>query len=654
MSVEDAARKFIDLNQMYPELDFKLDTSHMQGELATGISSRSYGLIMRDLQKGLKETIDGINSSVRRRLAQKVLEGRFFIKPTKEFSPYALKRNNRLQGEKNPFDVLYHYMYSMEKKIGLDPAIDAIRRAMAKKVVVGKEPYVAKDGTTKMRDIKQSYLTDDESKFLEKYTNDVKGRIYREDEFIDGILKGFVAPRAYSRFVARSREIEANLKFAYRPVAGFVNGLSGIGHVWTKTGLKHTTDAVEFLRTTEGKAFIKDMEPYLGINVVESATGELTTRGTFERLRLLPTPKSKLGEFGHKAIEPMAFFQAPEIPVRKLTMAANYLMSKSEGMSEAAARDSAIKATWFQQFSYDIASLPEFMRGPTGRLITQFKPYLVKEIEFISHLRGPEIARYAGMQLAIGGPRGLIMLAKSLPILGAFYGWSELENYLNKEFPRASRGIGGALGVDISAPATFQFPQAMRDWIGPTLSDLVNLYNNVLDPTVQNIVNFMSPDTPDVEIGKTLKSAIPIFKHYANLWDQVVGSKDGWVKDEQGRPLWNIDNMGTFTAKSLAGAESLEVNRIRVYERNLREKTERINNAKKDTTQNILESISKGEEIRQEDIDEMIRLGIKPSTLRRAAKYRALDPKMRRLLMTEIIRRPEILQEYPDAGDLER
>jgi hypothetical protein len=164
----------------------------------------------------------------------------------------------------------------------------------------------------------------------------------------------------------------------------------------------------------------------------------------------------------------------------------------------------------------------------------------------------------------------------------------------------------------------------------------------------------MSPDTPDVEEGKTFKSAIPILKHYANLWDQVVGSKDGWVKDEQGRPLWNIDNMGTFTAKSLAGAESLEVNRIRVYERNLREKTERINNAKKDTTQNILESISKGEEIRQEDIDEMIRLGIKPSTLRRAAKYRALDPKMRRLLMTEIIRRPEILQEYPDAGDLER
>jgi len=652
ISVEDAARKFIDLNNMYPELDFQLDTAHMQGELATGISNRSYSLIMKDLERGLSETIDGINGAVKRRLAQKTLESRFFIKPSKQFSPYTLDRRARLQGEKNPFDVLYHYMYSMEKKMALDPAIDAIRKAMARKDVIGQEAYTAKDGSTKMRDIKQNYLTDEESKFLENYVADVKGRLYKEDEFVDGILKGFVAPRAYSRFVARSREVEANLKFAYRPVAGFINGLSGLGHVWTKTGLKYTTEGAAFLRTKEGKAFIRDMEPYLGMNVVESATGELTTRGTFERMRLLPAPKTKLGEFGHKAIEPMAFFQAPELPVRKLTMAANYLMAKSEGLSEAACRDAAIKATWFQQFSYDIASLPELMRGPTGRLVTQFKPYLVKELEFISQLRGWEIARYAGMQVALGGPRGLIMVAKSIPILGAFYGWGELEDYLNKEFPRASRGIGGVMGVDISAPATFQFPQAMRDWIGPTLSDLTNLYKNVLSSTVENIVNFMNPDTPDIEVGKFARSAVPIFKHYANLWDQVV-SKDGWVKDERGRRLWHIDSMATFTAKSLAGAESLELARIRTYERNLREKERRIDDAKTGTVDSILDAIEKGKPIEKEDIDTMVRLGIKPQTLRRAYRNRVLDPKLRRTLMTEVIRRPEILEEYPDANDLE-
>lgn len=653
MSVEDAARKFIDLNKMYPELDFKLDTTNMIGELASGVSKRSYQLIHNDLVKGLESTLGDINKAVARRLANKALEGRFFVKPTKQFSPYTLDRRAKLQGEADPFEIVYHYMYSMEKKMALDPAIDAIRRAMARTEVVGQEPYTAKDGSTKMRDIKRPFLTADEAKYLETYVSDVKGRMYKEDEIVDGILKGFASPRAYSRFVARSREIEANLKFAYRPVAGFVNGMSGLGHVWTKVGARYTTEGAAFLRTEEGKAFIKEMEPYLGVSIVESATGELTTRGTFERMRLLPPPKTKVGEFGHKAIEPMAFFQAPELPVRKLTLAANYLMAKSEGMSEAAARDVAIKANWFQQFSYDIASLPELMRGPTGRLLTQFKPYLLKELEFISQLRGMEIARYAGMQIALGGPRGLIMLAKSVPILGAYYGWGELENYLNKEFPKASRGIGGALGVDISAPATFQFPQAMRDWLGPTLSDLTNLYTNVLSPTIDNIVNIGNPDNPDIAVGKTMKSAIPIFKHYANLWDQVV-DKDGWVKDDRGRRLWHIDNMATFTAKSLAGAESLELARIRVYESNLRGKEKRLDDTKTDTVDNILDAIEAGKPIEQSDIDQMIRLGIKPQTLRRAYKFRVLDPKLRRTLMTEVIRRPEILEEYPDAGDLDK
>jgi len=132
-----------------------------------------------------------------------------------------------------------------------------------------------------------------------------------------------------------------------------------------------------------------------------------------------------------------------------------------------------------------------------------------------------------------------------------------------------------------------------------------------------------------------------------------VVSKDGWVKDERGRRLWHIDSMATFTAKSLAGAESLELARIRTYERNLREKERRIDDAKTGTVDSILDAIEKGKPIEKEDIDTMVRLGIKPQTLRRAYRNRVLDPKLRRTLMTEVIRRPEILEEYPDANDLE-
>ncbi|MFA6973095.1 MAG: hypothetical protein WC208_17080, partial [Gallionella sp.] len=484
MSEKDAARKFADLVELYPDKDFQLDTDINLEALATGLSKRSYNRLLFHLQEGLKKNIEGINNEAAFKLAQKGLKGRFYITPTKQFSPYTMDRKEFLQGEKNVFDVLYHYMYSMERKMALDPAIDNIRKAISRTEVVGTEQYKAKDGTMKTREIKRPYLKKEESAFLERLVEDVKGRYYAMDKLVDGMLEGTGHQRTYSRLIAGSRELEANLKLGYAPVKGVINGLSGLGHVWTKVGTEYIAKGAAFLRTQEGVDFIKAMEPFLGVNIVESASGELTSRGTFEKLGILSPPKTQAGRLAHAAIEPLGAFQAPEIPVRKLTLAANYLMAKAEGVSEEAARDIAIKANWFQQFTYDMASLPEVMRGPTGRLVTQFKPYLLKEMEFISTLRGPELARYIGMQLALAGPRGGVMILKSLPILGALGVLDEVEEWMNKEYPVASRGVGGLAGVDVSAAATFQFPSSLRDWLVPLLSDIGSFYKNVITLTV--------------------------------------------------------------------------------------------------------------------------------------------------------------------------
>lgn len=656
MSVEDAARKFEKLAELYPDKEFELDTKHDMEALAAGVSRKQYGQIVNNLQKGIKEAVDGINSSLARRAAEKGLENRFFVKPSKQFSPFTFDRHDFLEGEANVFDILYTYFYSMEKKMALDPAIDDIRRAISRMDVVGREQYKARDGSIKEREIKRAYLKDDEIRFLERYVEDVKGRLYKGDEYVDALFKNSANQRLYSRAVQTTRELQANLKLGYAPVKGFINGASALGHVWTKVGTKFTKDGATFLRTPEGKAFIRDMEPYLGINIVESATGELTTRGFFEKYGFLKPPKTKAGKMAHAAIEPLGAFQYPELPVRKLTLAANYLMAKSEGMTEEAARLTAIKANWFQQFTYDMASLPELMRSPTGRLVTQFKPYLLKELEFISTLRGGELGRYIAMQVALGGPRGLVMVAKSLPILGAWYGWNELEDWANKNYPVASRGIGGVMGVDITAAATFQLPTKWQDWAGPTISDLVSLYTNVFQPSVANTINYMTgggvENQVDVEGMKALTSTIPIMRHWANVMEQVV-DKDGWVKDERNRRLWHIDNMASFVTKSMSGAEPIELNRLRVAEYNLTQKDMKITEQKTLLIDDILDAIAKGAPIDDDMLDRMVKLGVKPSTLRRAARFRVLDPKMRRVLMTDIIRRPEILEMYPDAEDLE-
>ena len=647
MSEADAARKFADLVELHPNKNFRLETPSYE-ELATGLSKNAYNRVLFNLQEGLKDTIEGINSHSAHYLAQKGIKGRFFIKPTKEFSPYVLDRKEFLQGEKNVFDVLYGYMYSMERKMAIDPAIDDIRQAINKQEVVGTEAYTAKDGSIKQRDIKQSYLKQDEKEYLQELVEDIKGRYYAVDKAVDSIFAGSGYSRVFSKTVQGARELEANLKLGYAPVKGIINGLSGIGHIWTKTGTKYIADGAAFLRTEEGKSFIKAMEPYLGVNIVESASGELSSRGTLEKMLEKTGILGETGSMRRKAVhiaEPMGLFQAPEIPVRKLTLAANYLMAKADGVSEEAARDIAIKANWFQQFTYDMASLPKIMRGPVGRLVTQFKPYMLKEMEFISTLRGPEVARYIGMQLALAGPRGGIIVLKSLPVLGMMGVWDDIEEWMNKEYPVASRGVGGMAGVDVSAAATFQFPSTMKDWLGPTLSDIGSFYKNVVTPTIEK------KGLDGSDLSKFTSSTFPILRYYDRLIEQAI-DKDGWVKDERGRRLYHIDNTAAFVTKSVMGAEPIELNRIRTEERILATRSTRITDQKTMTIDNILEATTKGEPIAEGDLENMVKLGIKPGTLRRAAQFRVLDPKQRRLLQTELIRRPEIAEMYPEVGDL--
>jgi len=649
VSTEDAARKHIALVEKDlaegVKRDYQIDSDFNTEELATGLSRRSYNRMVFNLQKGIMDTIQDVNNATARRLAQKGIKDRFFITPTKAYSPYLEKRNDLLQGEENIFDVLYNYSYSVHKKLALDPAIQEIRQALAKSEIIGTETYKAKDGSIKTRDVKRPYLNKEESDYLQQFMTDVKGRYYPIDKVVDSIFEGTGQRGLYSKTIQKTRELQANLKLSYAPVKGLINGASGTGHIWVKTGIKYMTDGMKFLRTEEGKNFIKGMEDHLGMNIIEDATGELSTRGTFERLGILKAPKTEAGKIVHAVIEPLGAFQAPEIPVRKLTAATNYLMARADGMSEEAARDIAIKSVRFQQFTYDMASLPELMRGPTGRLITQFKPYMMKELEFISTLRGPEIARYIGMQVALAGPRGLVIVAKSLPILGMLGAIDEVEEYMNKAYPRTSRGVGGALGVDVSAAATFQFPTTMKDWLGPTLSDIVSFHKNFVTPLMEG------KGIDGSDISTFVGGSFPIYRHYAKIFEQVV-DKDGWVKDERGRRLWHIDNTEAFVTKSVMGAEPLELNRIRTEEQILVKRTQKITDMKMKTVDDILDTIAKGEPLSDDTLSNMTKYNINPGTLRRAAVYRVLDAKQRRLLQTEISRRPEILERYPDASDL--
>lgn len=650
MSVEDAARKFADLIERDREKgevhEYYIDDNYNRfNDIASGVSKISYQRIINSFAKEIQKVHDTISQRTAYRLAQKSIHNQFFIKPTKQYSPYVKERNEVLMGEKNVFDILYNYMYNIEKKMALDPAIDNIRKAIGRQEVVGTETRTMKDGSTKEVEIKRPVLRKDEIDFLETYVEDVKGRYYLPDKIVDNIFMGYGSPRLYSKIVKGSRELQANLKLGYAPVKGFINGLSGVGHIWSKVREGNLIEGAQFLKTEEGKQFIKEMEPYMGVNIVESATGELSSKGSLERI--LEKSNVRLGEEGSlrragvKIAEPLSYFQWPEVPVRKLTLASNYLMAKKSGMSEVAARDAAIKATWFQQFTYDMASLPRFMRGPTARLITQFKPYLCKEIEFITSLSAGEAVRYTAMQLALGGPRAAVLILKSFPVLSMLGMWDKIEEWMTKEYPRLSRGIPGFIGaegkgVDVSAATAFQLPTTEKDWIGPMISDIFNFGNSILGPMSSGV----GVDKHD--ISKYIKDTFPVWRYYSNMMDLVI-DKDGYVKDDHGNRLYNVDNKIDFFIKSILNAQDLELSRVRNAER-INVQQDKVLQAKKEKE---VRHIVEGKDI----TDKTVELGIQPETIENARRRRIMDPLQRRVFNTELLRRGEVMMNYPMPED---
>jgi len=618
MSEQQAIKKATDYMEENPTASkLYLDDSFIAfGDDVKGLSRKQYWSIVNKLQKGIQDNVDGLNAGIAKHLAQKAVGRQFIVEPTKVWSPFTQPRRDVLKGEEDIFPVLFSYARSMEKKMNLDPVLDDIRKVA-------------------------QMMPPNKQRALINLAEDVKGKYYIEDQIADDIMKWFkidAQSKAASRAVGDIKSFEAQLKLGYRPVAATVNLLSGQAHTWVKTGNEYYAKGVRFLNTEEGKAFIKQEEPYFGVNVVEDALGTIRSEA----------------EWYH----PLGLFQAVEPINRKVSLAANYVMAREKfNMSHDAAREFARKANWFQQFTYDIASLPKIMRSPLGRLMTQFKPYLVKEIEFARGLKGMEVGRYVAAQLALGGPRGAMIVLKSLPILGALGLLDDIEEWMNKEWPRVSRGVGGAIGVDVTAPATIQFPSGAADLTGPFFSDvgrfmkdLPTLYTNIIRPALTG--GDVEKDLPDLR--NTLGRIVVAAKYWNRLIDQMV-DKDGWVRDDKGAKIYQLPettaDRAAFAGKMVAGAEDIEVSKqtlaARLEERDRKRHEEQATM----TVNRALRILRARGELSEEIAAELRTLGVSGKSVKNTAIWREMTPQQRAVVRAQLIRRGAVLEGWPVTGE---
>lgn len=585
LSKKHAVEKIMELIDDYPEYkgNFYIDNTSRSTitEQLTGVGSRKgYYAIVNKLAKAIESEVEGIDSNLAKKMAERSVKKQFSVQPKDKYSEFAEEREEYLRGEENMFPVLAKYSRVMETKMALDPVIHDYKKGV--RDTLG--PNLRNQVDTLIDDVKGRYWGADEvvDKFLRK------GYDYITDRGID---IGAPPIMTVSNLLGRGREVQANLKLGWRPVNAAVNLVSGQGHVWAKVGTPYIIDAYKFKGTPEGKQLLAELGPYMGMSFAEEGVGT----GKFSTKRAGETSGWTYGK-------PLGLFQAAELPNREIGLLANYLMAKKEfGLSDAAARETAIRANWFQNFTYNIANMPRGFRGPIGKTISQFKPYLVKELEFVSSLRAEELVRYMSMQMTLGGPRAAMYMIKSLPIIGAVAGVDELERLLNTYIPRLSRGVPGLLGADVSAMSSVQLPNTMPEWAGPMVSDAIN--------TFKIMQGFTEKDSLSVANELAMNSA-PFWRNWNDIWNNSI-TGEGDVRDPVSRKIASnqslylstddyykkLLNTAGYTTKRFIGAQDIGVSTARVEQSIVKREERREGDALKTIKDSIAKKGALGETV---------------------------------------------------------
>lgn len=550
-----------------------IDDSFAPGqEFPTQLTQRQYWRLVKKASDAL-----GQSAATIQRLLK--AEGHVVtVKPTNKYTPFLEHRRDILKGEENIREILPTYFYSMYKKLALDPVLSEARVTL---------PLLAPETRTA----------------VERLITDVRGSKTMGDKIADALLAPAGAkPFAYSRGVNLARNVVTAAKLGYRPVAALINRATGARKAWEQFGTRAMFEGRKWLKTEEGKRILKENEPYIGIDATFAVEGA-----------------AKNPSLPH----PLGMFQRAERPNREQHFAAAYWHAKNRmGLKGAELVDFARWETRFAQFIYTSAALPKIMRGPSGRLVTQFKPFLLKELEYISRMvterEAGQLARYTVGFLALGGPRAALIMIKSLPLIGLLGYWDKIEDWLNQNYPAASRGLPGAAGVDVSPSVAFQFPEKPEDWIGPFLSDLYKLHRDVTAPMLQG----ERRDWDDVAAwAQRLAPAV-------NYWWQLaesLGNEEGWITDGRGRLTYEPTTADKV--KLGLGMKPLEKSVAEVERRYLLD-TERIQDKNRARViDDYLDALTQDDGAAMDKMaDELAEYGVTREMLRNAMKQRNMEP----------------------------
>jgi hypothetical protein len=573
---------------------------------------------------------------------------------TQNFSPIkptTAREKEGLKGYSNLFEVLPRYVYAMEKRIQYEPLMDDFKRAQK------KHPDV---------------FTEDVKRIMQAQFDAVLGNKY---SFSDQIFDEYIAipmgweTGMFSTGLTKVRKVTANLLLGYRQVASLINITSGFGQTWSVVGNTYYAKASEAVRTgkyTNSFGRIVDISKVLnrieekgllGIDFAVNSDGSISTR----------TPLWK----------PLGTFALAEKFIRPHAFAANYIYQLEVlGKTDFEAETAALENMYFQQGIYNIAALPHMLRSPMGRTIGMFRSYMINQIQFMSTLRGKQIARFVGVQLALAGPRGVLYTLKSIPLFGALGLLDDLEEWFVKEETNpitgmAKRGIGGLVGTDITGAATMQFPDRPEDWGGPILGKMVQLFKDVVFPGLAVGVGAITGKPAPAYVSDAginwLQSLSPM-SYYLNdllegtlFWEsdiEVNDLNDGyallrdklqrpniWIRDSNGNKAYQIGGLQDRVLLGL-GAAPIKKSEYKVLKNIWQRNAKIMQENRNKWYSKVVKSLLDGRGLTKDLVQDGILYGVDMKLIPDAYKFRQMSPQVREVLKAKLLEKADALDHF--------
>lgn len=518
-----------------------------QGNFATMVSRRQYLSVRGRLNKLIEDSLKakGADTKVREEansILRKGLKDILGVAPAKVFAAPTKETKNLLMGEEDIVEALKLYSVAMWKKMAFDGVIQRIEYAEDK-------------------------LPANIMKHIRDTLEDAKGRYFLEDKMLDGLIRFISGNRldphmSASKAVGVVRSMTVWSKLGYRPISAILNGLDGASKVWMEYTTKYMGRAELFLKTPHGRSLINNLSWALGARAFEDQ-GQAVKGG------------ARMGRFvlkgGWQMLSPMGMFNLSELPNRQRNFAVAYLYIKDiqPNISEQARIDFALSSVWALQGANVIAAMPKIMRSPTGRLLTLFWPYLFRTLEWIGgNANRPMFwAKFLPYTFLVAGPRGLIAMFKSLPILGWLFAlggmpafWDKVSEAMQRSWGGIASGLPGILGpggrgFDVVGPATAQLPEGLP----ATIDTMLKIHGEIIKP-------YLTAEANEDNMAKEgIKRTIPSVK---NIWDVIDSyyDNDGWVRDENGDKVYNLNSTFDRTVVAL-GAKPVEKAYLETYRR---------------------------------------------------------------------------------------